>query len=90
MLQRLGRQGAKLKDAELMRTYTGQLIRVEDWLRKRPEIPVIAVRYGDAVSDPSGLAARLATFLGDPFDKTSAAGAVDATLRRQRAAEANA
>lgn len=87
MLARMGRAGANLTDAELMRAYTRQLVRVQDWLRKHPEIPVLAVRYDDAVRDPSAAAARLAAFLGGPFDERSAAAAIDQSLQRQRATQ---
>jgi predicted AlkP superfamily phosphohydrolase/phosphomutase/tetratricopeptide (TPR) repeat protein len=84
MLARLGRNGAHLTDAELMRTYTRQLIRVQNWLRSHPEIPVLAIKYDEALHDPEAIAVRLAGFLGEPFDERSAAGAIDAALKRQR------
>jgi len=84
MLARLGRGGAKLSDADLMRTYTRQLVRVQNWLRSHPEIPVLPVKYIDAVSDPAAIAAQLTGFLGEPFDSRAAAGAIDAKLQRQR------
>ncbi|HEV2445757.1 MAG TPA: sulfotransferase, partial [Candidatus Sulfopaludibacter sp.] len=85
MLARLGRPGANLTDADLMRAYTRQLVRVQGWLRRHPDIPVLAVKYDDAVRDPAATAARLAGFLGGPFDERSAAAAVDRSLQRQRA-----
>lgn len=88
MLERLGRPGARLTDAQLMRAYTRQLVRVQNWLRRHPEIPVLAVRYDEAVRDPAATAARLARFLGTPFDETAAAGAIDGSLQRQRAGAA--
>ena len=83
MLERLGRKGGELAEARLMRTYTQQLVRVQIWLRRRAEIPVLAVNYGEALADPAAAAARLARFLGDPFDAQAAAAAVEPSLRRQ-------
>jgi len=86
MLQRLGRTGGKIQDAGLMRVYAAQLVRVQTWLKTRPEVQVLSVDYGDAVKSPSEIAACLAAFLGTPFDSAAAACAVDAALRRQTAA----
>ncbi len=84
MLERLGQAGAKLDDRELMRAYTQQLVRLQAWLNKRPEIQVLSVNYGAAIHDPAGTASKLAGFLGEPFDIAAAQAAVDASLRRQR------
>jgi predicted AlkP superfamily phosphohydrolase/phosphomutase/tetratricopeptide (TPR) repeat protein len=85
MLKRLGRDGAKLDDATLIRTYTSQLVRVQTWLRSAANVQVIPVDYGEAVGDSAGAAGRLAEFLGQPFDEAAAAAAVDPGFRRQRA-----
>jgi tetratricopeptide (TPR) repeat protein len=90
MLARLNRAGARLTDEELTRTYARQLVTVQTWLRNRPETPVLAVKYGDALPNPSALAARLASFLGAPFQQEAAAAAVDASLRRQLAGATSA
>jgi predicted AlkP superfamily phosphohydrolase/phosphomutase/Flp pilus assembly protein TadD len=82
MLARLERPGGRLDDRDLARTYTSQLVRVQTWLR-RHEIPVLDIRYADALCDPAGTSARLAGFLGKPFDECAAAEAVDSALRRQ-------
>ncbi len=83
MLDRLGRTGASLDARELARAYTGQLVRVQNWLQSRPGIPVLAVNYTEALEDAAGAAQRLESFLGEPFNRTLAAAAVDAALRRQ-------
>jgi hypothetical protein len=85
MLVRLGREGAKLDEQALMRAYTGQLVRVQTWLSRRLDIPVLAVAYADAVADSAAVATRLAGFLGAPFDISAAASAVDPSLRRMGA-----
>lgn len=85
MLARLGRPGGRLDDRVLARTYTRQLVQVQTWLRRRPEIQVLPVTYADALRDPAGTSVRLACFLGQPFDESAAAVAVDASLRRQGA-----
>jgi len=83
MLARLGRAGGKLDDRILARTYTRQLVRVQTWFERRRQIQVLAVNYADALRDPANASARLARFLGQPFDEPSAAAAVNPSLRRQ-------
>jgi tetratricopeptide (TPR) repeat protein len=90
MLKRLGRKGGGVADARLMRTYTQQLVRLQTWLRRRAEIPVLAVSYADALENPRAVAERLARFLGEPFDAQAAAGAIEPALRRQGATPAPA
>jgi hypothetical protein len=90
MLARLGRKGANLTDEHLRHLYTGQLVEVQTWLRRRPEIAVLAVNYADALGDRAGTAARLERFLGQPFDGAAAAAAVEPALRRQGAKAAAA
>lgn len=87
MLERLGRKGAAISEERLMRIFTQQFVRVQTWLTKHPEIPVLAINYADALGDPAGAATRLARFLGSPFDASAAVKAIEPTLRRQKAAE---
>ena len=81
MLQRLGRSGGHLNDTDLACAFTSQLVRIQNWLERRPEIPVLAVGYADATTVPSGTAVRLARFLSQPFDVFAAGAAIDASLR---------
>jgi len=83
MLERLGRKGGDLAEARLMRAYTQQLVRVQTCLRRRADIPVLAVSYAGALADPAAAAAKLARFLGDPFDAPAATAAIEPSLRRQ-------
>jgi tetratricopeptide (TPR) repeat protein len=85
MLDRLGRRGAAMTPERLMRTYTGQLVRVRTWLNARCDVPVLGADYAQALENPAGLAARLAAFLGEPIDVSAAARCVSPSLRRQHA-----
>jgi hypothetical protein len=66
------------------RALHGSPARRRPWLQRRPEIQVLPVSYADALGDPAQTAARLARFLGQPFDESAAAMAVDPSLRRQK------
>jgi hypothetical protein len=83
MLARLGRPGGKLDSRVLARTYTRQLVQVQTWLQRSPDVQVLPVNYADALRDPAATSVRLARFLGPPFDESAAAMAVDGSLRRQ-------
>jgi len=83
MLARLERPGGRLDERLLARTYTKQLVQVQTWLQRRPEIHVLAINYADAVGAPGGTSARLARFLGEPFDEAAATAAVDHSLQRK-------
>ncbi len=86
MLERLGRKGAALESGRLRRTYAGQLVQIQQWLERHPEIPVLAVRYDEALADAAATAQRLEKFLGAPFDRAAALRAIDPALRRQHSA----
>jgi hypothetical protein len=87
MLRRLGRKGAAIGERQLARVYSGQLVRVQEWLKRAPGVHVLPVAYAQVLDDPAGTARRLAAFLGTPFDLESAAACVDPALRRQRSGD---
>lgn len=83
MLDRLGKQGAKLDEAQLAATFTRQLTEVDRWLVQR-KIPRLVMHYRDAIDRPTEIAEQLAVFLGIDLDTESMANAVDRQLYRQR------
>jgi predicted AlkP superfamily phosphohydrolase/phosphomutase/tetratricopeptide (TPR) repeat protein len=84
MLKRLGRKGAGLGEKEMARVFAGQLVRVQEWLKRAPDVQVVSLQYAQVLADPNAAAERLANFLGAPFDQEKAAATVDPTLRRQQ------
>ena len=85
MLARQRRPKAELADAQLMQTYATQLRAVWTRLARRSDIRVLCVDYGDLLMNPAAGVARLAEFLGQPFNSAAAVAAVQPQLRRQRA-----
>jgi len=83
MLERLKRPGANLPDEDLRRTFTRQLVDVQRWLHRTPEVQMLTVTYDAALQNPQETATRLARFLGDPFDLKAAAAAIDPKLKRR-------
>ncbi len=86
MLARLNRAGGPRDDAALSQAFAGQLAHVRGWLERRHDLAVIAVDFVATLAQPQATAARLAAFLGHPFNIEAAAAAVAPELRRQRGA----
>ncbi|TSA41934.1 MAG: hypothetical protein D4R57_00025 [Verrucomicrobiales bacterium] len=84
MLARQNRPGAELDDRKLKETYIAQLERVRRQLARRSDVRTLTVNYGSLLADATPEVARLAKFLGDPFDQVAAGSAVRPELRRQK------
>jgi predicted AlkP superfamily phosphohydrolase/phosphomutase/tetratricopeptide (TPR) repeat protein len=91
MLERLGRSGAEIEDDRLMSTLARQVDSVMQWIGTSGCARIRQVDYADAVADPSAVASAVAPFVAGGLDAAKMAGAVDPSLRRQKApAEAEA
>jgi tetratricopeptide (TPR) repeat protein len=88
MLARLGRTGAALDETAMARVFAGQLVRVHEWLKRAPHVQVLTLQYAQVLEDPAAAAASLTAFLGEPFDRVTAAASVEPGLRRQSAGKA--
>ncbi len=84
MLERLGREAAKLSDEQLLQAYRRQLKQVGIWLAKQPNIKTLFVSHRETLADPQAQALRIAQFLGGGLDTRAMAEAVDGSLYRQR------
>lgn len=86
MLERHGRSGAALPDAQLKTIYMNQVSQTLRWLAERPgQFQVLEVEYGRLIADPAGTAQALNAFLGGTLDEQAMAAAVDPSLHRNRA-----
>jgi hypothetical protein len=88
MLDRLGKEGGRITDEALKATFARQVSQVRSllvYLRKEGVLDVLDVKYLDVLEDPSKVAERLAALLGEGFDASRAAAAVDPSLRHERA-----
>ena len=84
MLARLGRKGGDLAGREMARVFSGQLVRIQEWLKRAPNVRVLPMQYAEVIENPGGAAARLAAFLGEPFDRSRAAASVVPSLCHHR------
>jgi tetratricopeptide (TPR) repeat protein len=93
MLARDGRPGAAVPDEALVATFERQLVASRTFLahlESTGRARVLDIHYHEAVADPVTTAARLAELLGESFDGTAAAAAVDASLHRTRPSQGRA
>ena len=86
MLARLGRAAAP-RD-QMKQSYLLHLERLNEWLRKQPNIAILDVNYNDLLAFPQEQAERLSFFLDGRPDAEAMAGVVDPALYRNRKAGA--
>ncbi|HRP61724.1 MAG TPA: hypothetical protein PK400_00340 [Phycisphaerales bacterium] len=84
MLERSGKTGGGLGEAQLAQTYAGQVARVKSWLRERPCFRVMNVPYAELVKEPLAMSHAISDFLGGGLDVNAMAGAVEPLLYRHR------
>jgi hypothetical protein len=85
MLDHLGRERARLSDAQLKQAYRRQLQQVRVWLARQPNAKVLFVSHRQAIEDPRAVAERVNGFLGGGLDLDGMAAVVEPGLYRQRA-----
>ncbi len=73
-------QGGQWEDARLYGLYRNHLRDSLQWLRRRPNMSVLQVRYESVLSDPHGQSQRIARFLGKELDIDAMVRVVDASL----------
>ena len=84
MLQRQGKQGASLSDAQLSRVFATQVEQCLAWLARQSNFALLKVNYNELVREPRFYAEQLDKFLGPGLDVSAMVAAVDPALYRQR------
>ena len=84
MLERRGEATDAVSDDDMKAHFTAHLRRLEAQLAARTHCDVLYVEHRRAVTEPSAVAAEVGDFVGD-LDVEAMAGAVDASLYRNRA-----
>ena len=85
MLERRGESLDAASDDDMTAHFTAHLRRLEAQLAARPHCDVLYVEHRRAVSEPSAVAEEVGAFVGGALDVAAMAGAVDASLYRNRA-----
>jgi hypothetical protein len=85
MLSRSSAPTGSMDKQILVRHFETHLKQIDAWLRRQPNMAVLYVNYGIAVSNPQNTATRVAEFLGGTLDAAKMAATIDPDLYRQRA-----
>lgn len=83
MLERLQKKAAPRE--QMKRSYQIHLNKLWSWLRQQPHMKIRPVNYNDLVAQPQALASEVNEFLGGQLNLAKMAGAVDASLYRNKA-----
>ena len=84
MLQKLGREGAKVSDEEMEGRFERHLRRVENWLARQSNIDVLYVKYNDIIQAPLRYARSVNHLLGGWLNEERMVQIVERLLYRQR------
>jgi len=83
MLDRDGRQGAKLERADLAKVFQGQLDKVHGMIEQR-SIPCIRINHADVIQDAGTVAGNLNGYFGGALDESAMTAVVDPSLYREK------
>ena len=81
-LQLAAEQSGHWEDTRLFGLYRTHLRESLQWIRRRPNMSMLQVRYESVLSDPQGQSERIARFLGRQLDIDAMVRVVDASLNR--------
>jgi hypothetical protein len=84
MLERSGRTGAAVGDSRMAEIFAEEMKSILGWLSRQVGFEVLEVNYRACLQAADAVAASVNCFLGGALDESRMAGAVDATLYRQR------
>ena len=84
MLVRRGQDDDAIDDDALAASFETHLRQVEAHLRATPAFETLFLDHGDVVANPGEAARAMHRFLGGDLDEAAMAGAVDASLYRNR------
>ena len=84
MLERSGKQGAKVSDEQLAELFKTQLAKFDRWVESRNNLALLSINYKDMIASPKVECEKIGEFLGGVLDIDAAAAAVDPSLYRNR------
>ena len=84
MLQRTGRQGAKIGDEKLAALFKNQLSDFEDWIANKQQFSILWIDHKDMISSPLIECEKINRFLDGALNAGAAAAVVDPSLYRNR------
>ena len=84
MLERSGKQGAKISDEKLAELFKDQLEKFDHWIAERKNFSILSVDYKDMITSPKVQCERINKFLEGVLDIDASVAAVDPSLYRNR------
>jgi len=84
MLERSGKQGAKVGNEKLVALFNAQLEKFYHWVAEKNNFSIVFIDYKDMIKEPETQAEKIAEILGQSLDKSGFVSAVDPTLYRNR------
>jgi uncharacterized protein YcaQ len=85
MLQRSGKQGAKISDQKLADLFRAQLMEFDEWIASKKNFSILNIDYKDMISSPREQCIKVNDFLGKILDIEASSRVVDPDLYRNRA-----
>ncbi len=84
MLERSGKPGGGVSDAQMHVLFTTELNKSVQWLTQQPNFEVLYVNYSDMINDGPNQIQKINAFLGGNLDTDAMAEVVDPNLYRNR------
>jgi hypothetical protein len=84
MLQRQGKPGAAISDAQLSAVFQSQIDKLFAWLPQQPHLSLLEVAYNELLIDAKPIITRINTFLGGGLHESAMLAAIDPSLYRNR------
>jgi len=84
MLERSGKQGAKISDEKLADLFKTELEKFDHWIETRENFSILPVDYKNMIASPKSQCERIDKFLGGVLDIDASVAAVDPSLYRNR------
>lgn len=84
MLERSGKQGAKVSDEKLAELFHSQLEAFDRWITTQKNFSILRVNYRDMIDSPRFQCERINNFLDGVLDIEASVSAVDPSLYRNR------
>ena len=84
MLERSGKQGAKVSDEKLAELFKTQLETFDQWIATQKNFSILRVDYKDMIVSPKSQCERINNFLDGVLDIDASIAAVDPSLYRNR------
>ncbi len=85
MLERTGKEGAKISDDKLAALFKAELDKFTNWLDQQENFDIIYIQYRDVIENPAEQFKKINVLLDNRLDVDAMTAAVDPSLYRNKA-----